>query len=50
MRNAYDDTIIEADFNPDDLPQRPPSQMDYDEIIAFHLRKFENFFVFINFF
>uniref|UniRef100_A0A915MQG0 Condensin II complex subunit H2 N-terminal domain-containing protein n=1 Tax=Meloidogyne javanica TaxID=6303 RepID=A0A915MQG0_MELJA len=40
MRNAYDDTIIEADFNPDDLPQRPPSQMDYDEIIAFHLRKY----------
>uniref|UniRef100_A0A1I8B368 Condensin complex subunit 2 n=1 Tax=Meloidogyne hapla TaxID=6305 RepID=A0A1I8B368_MELHA len=40
MRNAYDDTIVEADFNPDDLPQRPPSQMDYDEIIAFHLRKY----------
>jgi len=40
-RNTYDDTIFaEADINPDDLPPRPISQMEYDEIIAYHLRKY----------
>ena len=48
MRNAYDDTIVmDADFNPEDLPERPPSQMDYDEIIAFHLQKYWSFDIFI---
>ena len=42
LRNTYDDTIFLAEgegINPDDLPPRPISQMDYDEIIAYHLRK-----------
>ncbi|KAL3110183.1 hypothetical protein niasHT_015786 [Heterodera trifolii] len=39
--NFYDDTIFaEGNLNADDLPPRPISQMDYDEIIAFHLRKY----------
>lgn len=40
LRNTYDDTVMEADINPDDLPPRPVSQMEYDEIIAYHLRKY----------
>lgn len=41
LRNVYDDTVLmEGDINPDDLPPRPVSQMEYDEIIAYHLRKY----------
>jgi hypothetical protein len=45
MPNVYDDTIVfEAEFNPDEMLQRPPSQMDYDEIISYHLQKFVKIF------
>lgn len=40
LRNVYDDTyFLEADLTSDELNPRPISQMDYDEIIAYHLRK-----------
>jgi hypothetical protein len=42
VRNAYDDTFMNdcGPFNPEEVPNRPSSQMNHDEIIAFHLRKF----------
>lgn len=40
--NFYDDTIYmgaSLDY-PDDLPPRPLSQMEYNELVEYHLKKF----------
>jgi len=35
----YDDTLFPGPVYPDELPPRPVSQMEYEEIVNFHLRK-----------
>jgi len=39
LKNMYDDTIL-SNIDPEHFPQRPISQMDYDEIIAYHLKMY----------
>lgn len=41
IRNTYDDSVLfDHQISSDALTERPPSQMGYDEIIAYHLRKY----------